>query len=291
VLGDSANKIVLDTYRAFPSVAKKIARKLSAKDFKTHTGYRLTGDSELEKVAATGELKYGSLDEDSFTYSVDTYGKMFGITRQNIINDNANVFYQVPQKIGRGAALRLERLFWTLVLANTGSFFSAANGNYITGAATALDSDALGTAVVTMMQQTDADGHPVNVTPKYLVVPPELKVTADKLWQSTNLVAGGGNTDDTVLAANVHGGKYEPLATPYLSNAAYVGNSALAWYLVGSPADVSPFGVAFLNGAEQPIVEEVDQPAEFLGKLWRGYTDIGVCQIDHRGAVKAKGEA
>ena len=82
ILSNAAGKILENAYQAVPSVAKLIAAKLSANDFKTHTGYRLTGDSVMKEVGADGELAHGTLDEQSFPYSVNTVGRIFGITRQ-----------------------------------------------------------------------------------------------------------------------------------------------------------------------------------------------------------------
>jgi len=290
VLGDSANKTLMAAYKAVPMVSRQVAAKLSANDFKTHTGYRTTGDPTLTKVGPAGELKYGNLDEDSFTYSVDTYGKIFGITRQDIINDDLNAFTQIPVMLGRGAALAIENAFWTLVLANSGSFFGSGNSNYISGAGTVLQASALATAVQTIRQLTDADGKPIAITPKFLLVPPELEETADELFTSTNVVIGT-STKAKIGSANTFKNKYQPLVSPYLSNSSYTGYSATAWYLLGDPADVACFGIAYLNGAEKPIVEEADQPAEYLGKAWRGYIDFGVCQVDKRGGVMSKGAA
>lgn len=286
ILSNAAGKIMENAYTAFPSVARLVARKLSANDFKTHTGYRITGDAQFEEVGKDGEIKHGTLSESSFSYKVSTFGKMFGITRQDVINDDLSAFDEVPKILGRGSALKLESLFWTLVLANTGAFFHDDNGNYIDGAGSALSITALSAAVEAMRKLVDANGDPISVTPKFLVVPPELEATADQLYASTNLVYGG---DTAVPDSNPYKGKYQPQVTPYLSNANYAGYSAAAWYLFGDPSDVAAFGIAYLNGQETPIIEQVEQEPNVLGIGWRGYSDFGVCQVDTNGAVKAKG--
>lgn len=290
LLSNSANKTMMDAYQAVASVAKVLARKLSANDFKTHTGVQLTGDFLMQEVGPDGELKHANVGQDSFTYAVKTFGRIFGITRQMLKNDDLGAFMDIPRMIGRGAALSLEDAFWTLVLANTGSFFVAGNANYISGAATALSSAALAKAVETFRKQTDPDGHPIKLTPKFLVVPPELESTADELYVARNLVYGGSDAAKQP-DANTHAGKYAPQVSSYLSNSSYTGYSATAWYLWGDPADIPAFGIAYLDGQENPTVEEAPLAADILGTAWRGYFDFGVCQINHRGAVKSKGGA
>lgn len=291
ILSATANKVLMASYEALPPLYRRIARRLTASDFKTHTGYWLTGDPTMEKVGADGALKYGNLGDASFTYRVETYGKVFGLTRQDIINDDLGAFLEIPRIIGRGAGLAIEDAGWTLVLANTNTFFGAGNNNYIEGAGTVLGSAGLGSAVEKLLKQTDRNSKPILLDGRYLVVPPELKVTADELYQSTNINTGGSSSTTKVPNRNIFAGKYEPIAVPYLSNTGYSGYSTTAFYLFPDPENVAAFGLAFLNGAEQPVVEEVDQAPEFLGTAFRGYIDFGVCQVDPRGGVKSKGAA
>ena len=283
LLSDSANKTLLAAYNAVPGVARVLARALSANDFKIHKGVRLTGDLMMKKVEAGGEITHGTLGEDSFSYSVDTFGRMIGLTRQDLKNDDLGAFLQLPQMFGRGAALAVENGFWSLVLANTGSFFSAGNDNYANGTATALSISSVSAAEEMLAEMEDQDGNPILVNGQYLVVPPALNATARQIFVSTNLIAGTASA--TQGEANIHAGKYEPVMSPYLKTA------PKAWYLFGNPADVAAFGIAWLDGVQVPTVEEVEPGPEYLGRAWRGYIDFGVCQIDKRGAVLMKGEA
>jgi len=91
-------------------------------------------------------------------------------------------------------------------------------------------------------------------------------------------------------SANVAVRRYEPAITPYLSNTDFHASAdATQWLLFSDPIDMAAFGLAYLNGRELPTIEQVEQPANVLGMGWRGYHDVGCCQIDHRGAVKSAG--
>lgn len=283
------NKLLLDSYQAFPSAARQIARKLSANDFKTHTGFRLTGDAKLEEVGNAGEIKHGTLGQAAYPFSVKTFARMFGLTRQDIINDDLGAFDEVPRMLGRGSAVAIEQAFWTLVLANTGSFFAGGNDNYISGGTSVLSNTGLGLAVQAMLKQIDQDGNPINVVPRFLVVPPELKETADILYRSTTVNTGGAATAERVPNASVFYGLYEPICSPYISNENFPGYTTTQWYLFGAPSDVAAFGIAYLNGAENPVIESGEADFNTLGVQFRGYIDFGVCQIDHRGAVMSAG--
>ncbi len=286
ILSNVGHKVMLAAYTAVPALADRLCRVLSASDFKTHTGYRLSGDFKLDEVGADGELKHAKVDESSYTYRVKTYGRIFGLTRQMQINDDLGAFAEIPRMIGRGAALTKERLFWELVLANTGSFFHADNANLITKV---LGSEGMKLAVKALEEQTDEQGDPILLMGRYVVVPPALRETADELYSSLTFNTGGGSSVSKVASRNIYAGRYEPQTSPYWATPASRLGQLHGLVLVGEPADVAAFGVAYLNGQSQPVVEDVALSGEFLGNAWRGYLDFGVCQIDHRGAVKSTG--
>lgn len=287
VLSNTGNKILQDAYRQFPSVARQVAKMLTAKDFKQSTGYRLSGDVLLEEVGAAGEIKHGSLSESAFEFRVSTFARMLSLTRQDIVNDDLGALAEIPRMIGRGAALKLESVFWNLVLSNSGSFFGIGNGNLIDNP---LDVAGLSAAVAAMRRQTDAEGEPIAIGPRFLVVPPELESTADELFASVNVVVSG-TADKVRPAGNVFRNKYEPLVTPYLSNSAYPNYSTTGWLLFADPADVAAFGIAYLHGVQSPTIESADADFNRLGFQWRGFMDFGVVAIDPKAAVKSTGDA
>jgi phage major head subunit gpT-like protein len=100
---------------------------------------------------------------------------MVSVTRQDLVNDSLGALAGLPQLLAVGAMNNVEQVFWTLVLANAGSFYDAANNNFITDA---LDLAGLTSAISALRKQTDADGNPIIVSPRFLVVPPELEVVA-----------------------------------------------------------------------------------------------------------------
>lgn len=286
ILGNVANKSMLAAYNAFPSVARLVARKLSANDFKQATGYRLTGAFQFEEVGPTGELVHGEVAESSFTYRVATFGKMFGVDRPAIINDDLGALDSLPQLIGRGAAQKLENLFWALVLANTGSFFSEAAGNQISDV---LGIPGLTAAVLQFRKLVDSTGEPISVVPKSLVVPPELEQDASALYSSQEINSPAETEDQP--NGNPWFNKFPPSVAPHLSSSTvHADASETAWYLFGPADDVAAFGIAYLNGQEAPTVEMQDAPFNTLGVQYRGYLDMGVCQIDTKGAVMSTGE-
>jgi hypothetical protein len=284
------NKILLDQWARLPLTCLQLCKKVSASDFKEGKAIRLVGrDTMLDQIAAGGEIKHGYLQDSAATYRIDTYARMYAITRQDVINDDLGALAELPRIIGRGAGLKMESVFWSLVLGNTGDFFGQANGNLLTDA---LDLTGLGAAVAVMRALTDADGEPVLVEPRTLVVPPALESVADSLFASTNVViAGTGDAVTTAPSASPFAGKYKPLTSPYISNSKYTGNSETQWYLFADPnAGPAAFLAAFLDGVQNPTIEQSDTDFNTLGVQYRGYLDFGFAQCDSQGGVKSSGD-
>lgn len=290
ILSNTANKFLLAGYMAVEQAWAAVSSRRPASDFKTMTSYRMTGGFKYEKIAANGTIPHGTVGEESYTNKVDTYAKMFAITRQDQRNDDLGALTDLPRKIGRGAGLSLNDVFWTAWLDDS-AFFTSGNNNYISGPTTNLSSAGLTAGVQKFRKQTDPDGNPLGLAPVMLLVPPELEQLAAELYASTNVNTGGAASTEKVPNVNVHAAKYKPVVSTYLSNSSYTGYSATGWYLLASPDDEPVIEVAFLDGQESPTVEAADTDFSTLGIQMRGFHDFGVTKQSTRGAVKSKGAA
>jgi hypothetical protein len=287
VFANTANKFLMDGFSAVEDTWRQISARRSVRDFKTVTSYSLTGGFEYEKVGPGGELKHATVGEMSYTNRAETYGRMFAITRQDIINDDLGALTQVPRMLGRGAALALNKVFWTAFL-NNSAFFTSGRGNYVSGAGTALSIAALTTATTAFQNQTDPDGYPVAITPRILLVPNALSVTAANLMNSTQ-IAGDTTANTVTFANNPFAGRFRVVGSSYLSNSALTGYSTTAYYLLADPNDLPVIEVAFLNGRERPTVDSADADFNTLGVQFRGFHDFGVSLQEYRAGLKAAG--
>jgi len=287
ILSNVANKFLLEGFFSVERVWRSICAVRNVSDFKTVTSYRLVGKDQYEQVAPGGELKQGTLGEETYTNKADTYGLMLSIDRRDIINDDLGAITTVPRKLGRGSGLKINDVFWTAFM-NNAAFFSAGNKNFVSGADTALGIDGLTKGEVAFMDLVDSDGKPTGVMPAIMLVPTALSAMGTQLYKSVELRDTTANTKFPV--ANPHQGKFRIEVSRYLSNALYTGNSAKAWYLLADPSDLPVIEMAFLNGQEAPTVETSDADFNMLGIRMRGYHDFGVNLQDPRGGVKSKGE-
>lgn len=291
ILSNVANKEILQGYMEEDAVWREIAQIKSVSDFKTVTSYRMLDNMEYEKLGAGGVIKHGTLGEESFTRSVDTYAKMFSLTRQDIINDDLGAFDDLRNRIGRGGAIKLNDLFWATFLGNKATIFTAARTNYIEGATTNLGTDGVGLGLgqKAWRQRTSptADGSKrVSGMAKFILVPPELETIADALYAARNIASV------KVSDVNTFANKYTPIVANQLSDSSITGYSTTAWYMLGDKSQGSPVVVSFLNGTETPTVESADADFNTLGIQFRGYHDFG-CDLGdgYLNALMSKGAA
>jgi len=297
ILSNVANKKLLQSYEAQPVIATKLCSTGDLNDFKENDRFRLTDVGDLLPVAADGEIKDGGLVEESAKNQLDTYGKKFCLTRKMIINDDLGAFMKVPTAMGNRAARLIDQLFFSRLLKNPTqidgkALFHSGHKNLLTGATSALSADSIKKAIQLFLDQVDADGQPISVEPRYLLVPTALKHLAIELTQGATLIMAGGSDNVVRPSLNVIADEnLQVVSSPYLANSAYEGNSNAAWYLFGAPGQVDTFEVGYLNGKRTPTVERGETDFNTLGMWFRVYFDLGVREQDHRGMVKANGSA
>ena len=287
ILSNVANKFLLDGFFSVERTWRNICAVRNVSDFKTVTSYRLIGKDQYELVQPGGELKHGSLGQETYTNKADTYGLVLSIDRRDIINDDLGAITTVPRKLCRGSGLKINDVFWTVFL-NNAAFFVAGNKNYQAGADTVLTIDGLTKADVLFNDQVDGDGKPIGIMPAILLVPTALNAIGTQLYKSLEIRDTTANSKTPV--GNPHVGRFRVEVSRYLANAQYTGNSSKAWYLLAEPVDLPVIEVAFLNGQESPTIETADADFNQLGIKMRGYHDFGVALQDPRGGVKSKGE-
>ena len=274
ILSATVNKFLLAGFDSVENAWRSISAVRSVNDFKTVTSYRLNGAFSFEKVANGGTLKNAKATDENRTISAETYGIMTSVTRTDLINDDLGALTAVPQRIGRGGALKLNDVFWTAFLDDS-SFFTTGKGNKKTSA-TALGLAGLKEALALYRKLKDTDGKPMAVQPRVLLVPVDLEVTAAELMNSVQIASGNTNGQPST---NVFAGRYEVVSSTYLTDTA-------DYYLLASPADMPVMEVAFLNGVQSPVVETAEADFHTLGVQMRGYFDFGCAKAEDKAGVK-----
>lgn len=275
IFQDTANRAVRAAYEAAPSGIRQLAKPSTAKDFRAKTSVGLANNFKLEKVNQHGEFKRGSFVASSESYSIDTFGKIVGLTRQMLINDDIGIFGDEAGRLGQAAAAFEADFLYNKIAANPlmadgKNVFSAEHNNLATAAPLSVAS--LSASRIKLRGQTDAGANLIAITPKYLVVGPVLETTAEQVLTET-----AAATVDTV---NPFAGKLTLVVEPRMT-----GNQ---WYLAADPAQVVSLEYSFLAGQPGPVVTS-QLGFSIDGVEYKIREDFGAGWLDFRGWVKNAG--
>jgi phage major head subunit gpT-like protein len=269
VLAATYGKFMRAGFDAVEREFEKISSVRSVPDYKTMTGVRVNGGFDFLDVGPTGEIKDAAASDETRTIQAKLTGRLTKVSMVDIINDDLGMLSQVPARLGRGAALKLNTDFWAAFVAGSYGAASPGGGN-------AFSLTSLKAAVAAWKKLTDTDGNPLGIPAKYLVVPPELEIAAAELMASSLLISGNTTASGN---ANVLAGRYEVVCSAYLT-------TATTWWLVASPMDLPAMEIAYLNGQRAPTVESADVDFAQLGVQFRGHFSYGVAVAETKGAYK-----
>lgn len=274
ILANVANKTLRAGYEAAPQTFRPLVRVVTVPDFKQVSRVQLGEAPKLEKVNEHGEFTRGKMGDSAERYAVSTYGKIVGITRQVIINDDLDAFTRIPRAFGVAAANLESDLVWGQIIANATMgdgipLFDARHKNL--GAAPSLNSDGLDVARQAMRMQTGLDGETLlNVNPTYLIVPVALETSTEKLLGQIYPTKTSDVVTDSMR-------KLIPISEPRLD-----GNSKTTFYLAASPGQIDVIELAYLEGAEG-LYTETRMGFDVDGVEVKVRQDVAAKAIDHRG--------
>lgn len=295
ILGNTVNRTLRAGYEAAPQTFRPLVREVSVSDFKSVTRAQLGEAPQLEKVNEHGEFKRGTIGEGSETYRIATFGKIVGITRQALINDDLGAFTRIAQMFGVQAAQLESDLVWWQILSNptmgdnVALFHLASHNNLQTTAAFAKGT--LSKMRTAMAKQKGMDGKTVlNIRPSFLMIPVELEDTAAELLRSVRYPDAVANTvADSLKALTIIS---EPRIDNGIDNAsvgAAVVGSATAHYMAASPAQTDTIELAYLEG-NRGVYTESKMGFNTDGVEIKVRLDAGAKVIDWRAFQKNIGQ-
>ena len=282
IMANLANKSIMTGFNEAETTFQIWAGKGSNRDFKEAARVALSEAGNLELVPEGGQFQQDFLGEASARTKVATYGKLFSLTRQAIINDDLGLFSKIATKYGSAAKRLVNKMVYAQLTGNVKmqdniALFDTKHGN-VAGTGEALSVKAIAKAITAMRRQKGITGDAtLNITPKYLVVPPELEMTAYQIVNSTAAVDGVNSG-----VVNPYKGRFVVVADAELTDPD-------AWYLVADASQHDTIEVTYLNGVETPRLE-TRQGFDVDGIEYKVAFDCGVSALDFRGVFKNAGK-
>lgn len=280
ILLDVANKSLLQGWDEAEETFNLWTKKGQLSDFKTAHRVGMGGFNSLRKVREGAEYKYVTTRDKGETIALATYGEIFSITRQAIINDDLNALTDVPMKMGMAAKGTIGDLVYAVLIDNpklsdNKPLFHADHKNLSSGA---ISVSSIDDARKLMRLQKEGE-RSLNIRPAYMLVPVGLETLANQTIKSAS-----------VKGADINSGINNPIQNfaEVISEPRLDENSPNAWYLAAAKGR-DTIEVAYLNGVDTPYI---DQQEGFTtdGIATKVRIDAGVAPLDYRGLVKSSGQ-
>lgn len=283
VLADVANKAMLKGYESADETFQQWTSTGTLSDFKINNRVGLNTFPSLRKVQPGAEYKHATMGDRGEQIMLATYGELFSINRQAIINDDLSAFTRIPSAMGRAAIRTVGDLVYAILVDNPSmsdevALFHATHGNYVAGASSALSVASVSAGRKAMKLQKDATGNTLNIRPEFLLTPVGLELEADTLMSDT-VYPGKSNNE-----RNPINGMATVIADPRLDDA-----SDTSWYLTAGQA-LDTIEVAYLDGNSTPYLDQMDG-WNIDGTSFKVRLDAGVAPLDFRTMYKSKGAA
>ena len=275
ILIDVAHKSLLKGWETAAENFDQFTSRGTLTDFRAAKRVGLGDFGYLPQVGEGEEYTYGTIGDEGASVALATYGQLFSITRQAIINDDMHLLTKIPEKMGQAARATIAKLVFALLTGNAiaqdgKALFDASHKNTLTGAA--LDVTSIDKAIQLMNGFVNARGEPLAIEPEFMLLPTSLYTRAKQVLGSAS-----------VEGADANSGIINPIRdiVPALKSARLQVADPKSWYLINKEA----IEVSYLDGIDTPYIEQ-QNGFTVDGVSTKVRIDAGVNVIDYRGIVK-----
>lgn len=276
ILMDVAHKAALLGWDEAGETFDQWTRKGTLTDFKTSHRVGLEAFPSLRQVRAGAEYKYVTLKDKGEPIALATYGELFSIDRQAIINDDLTMLTRIPQAMGLAARSTVGDLVWAVLTSNPKMsdgkpLFHADHGNLVSAD---LSIEGLDAARKAMLLQKSGN-RTLNIRPAFALTPVAIESRMNQLIKSVSVPGADANSGIVNPIQNF----VTVLSEPRLDD-----NSTADYYLAAAQGR-DTIEVAYLDGIDTPYLEQ-QQGFTIDGAAFKVRIDAGVAPLDYRGLVK-----
>ena len=275
ILIDVAHKSLLKGWETAAENFDQFTSRGTLTDFRAAKRVGLGDFGYLPQVGEGEEYTYGTIGDEGASVALATYGQLFTITRQAILNDDMHLLTKIPEKMGQAARATIAKLVFALLSGNAKAqdgkaLFDASHKNTITNAV--LDLANIDKGIQMMNGFVNTRGEPLAIEPEFMLLPTSMYTRGLQLIKSAS-----------VEGADANSGIINPLrdiVTP-VKSARLQAADEKSWYLINKEA----IEVSYLDGIDTPYMEQ-QNGFTVDGVSTKVRIDAGVNVIDYRGIVK-----
>jgi hypothetical protein len=303
MVANALNKAVVNLYQLYPRWWEPICQQMDFSSLQQVNWITLGGVGELPTVAEGAAYTEMTWDDQTETASFVKKGGYLGITLEAIDKDETRKLQAAPQALAQSAWLTLSKAVSDIFTYNSGvghlisdgtALFTSGHGNLGSAALSLSTWNTARTAMRKMTEVNSGERLGVVCAPKFLLVPPELEVTAlqilgsgaDYTYAVSNAVAAPTNP-------NASGDYHDALLGFARSRVIVVDlwTDANDWAAVADPNLYPTIGLGFRYG-RTPEIFSVASPT--AGLMFSNDTlpikvryFFAVGPMDYRGLYKA----
>ncbi|WP_286694072.1 ClpP-like prohead protease/major capsid protein fusion protein [Spongiibacter sp. UBA1325] len=272
-LSDVAHKSMLRGYEEVEETFEKWTSEGILTDFRESSRVDLSRFPSLGKVAEGAEFKYVTTNDRAEKIMLVTYGNLFSITRQAIINDDLGVFDRIPRMFGRAARRTIgDAVYAALIsgpkMGDNKALYHADHAN--TSTPDALTVPALDAMKVAMGTQKEG-GASLGIRPAYLLTPIARESTAKALLAAEFDPAYANDRVPNPIRNSME----------VIGEARLDDDSTDKIYGVASPGMYDTIEVAYLDGNKEPFLDQ-QGGFEVDGITHKVRIDAGVAPMSFR---------
>ena len=250
ILENVMGKAVYTGFDRHPSTWSAWCSTGRADDFKEISRPGLSQFQDLDLVLENGEYLEGSFAEKTEKGSVGKYGRRYSLSMEAMVSDDLGAFRDKGPKMGESAARLVNSLVYGQLVANPtmtetgrGALFQTTGTPQVINAGTdAVSETAINAVRVAMIRKLDSNNVKVKPRLQYVIGPPELSQTVEKLLRDNQLPTAAGGTREHNTVAN----RYTWVEDAELT-------AATTWY--GAAERGKTFEYIFLDGRQTPTVQ------------------------------------
>lgn len=267
-----------------PSYTQWARRAPNAPDFKTLSVVQLSAMPDLLAKAENGEFKYGTLSDGKETYSMLSYGRILGVTRETLIDDDLRAFDRIATGFSASARRLENRMVYAQLTGNPTmadgvALFHSSHGN-LAGSGGAISATTLAAGRTAMRLQKGLQAEELNLAPRFLIVPATQEQLAYQYTSTQFVPAKSSDVNEFRTGGRT---ALEPIVEAILD-----GSSTTAWYLAGDNGQIDTVEYCYLEGAEGVRLETAME-FDTDGMKVKAALDFVAKAIDHRGLYKNPG--
>ncbi|HGO5823379.1 TPA: ClpP-like prohead protease/major capsid protein fusion protein [Mannheimia haemolytica] len=275
ILIDVAHKSLIKGWETATENYEQFTTRGILTDFRPAKRVGLGEFGYLPEVGEGEEYTYGTIGDEGAQVALATYGQLFSITRQAIINDDMHLLTKIPEKMGQAAKATIAKLVFALITGNAVAqdgkkLFDSSHKNTLANAK--LDVEHIDKAIQLMNGFVNSRGEPLSIEPEFMLLPTSLHTKAKQILGSSS-----------VEGADINSGIINPIrdiVDPIKSARLQIADPK-SWYLLNKEA----IEVSYLDGVDSPYIEQ-QHGFTVDGVSTKVRIDAGVNVIDYRGVVK-----